>query len=354
MNDYLNLLEPEGLVKSFLDAPPEGFVPVVLNIKGQGVPGFWTRYDLLTTADERVKRFLGGLGRLLPRPRTLFVGTPVSEYSLFPKGISPEDMGECAVTRMNEEGFPLLIIKDMPMRSPLLSEEENAFSGRLISHLDYTGFTIMCGQALAFVPVTFHSIDDYLQGLSRPRRKDLKRKMQSFDRVSLETISTGSEYFDDSAVELLYSLYLNVYQNSTIHFDKLTPPFFKKVLQNGENRGVVFLYRHAEKVIGFNLCFPFRNCLIDKYIGFLYPDAQTFNLYFLSWIRNLDYCLQHGLHTLVAGWTDPEIKSYLGAEFTYTYHAVYARNTLLRNFLKKTRFLFESDKQVLGRLGNTP
>ncbi len=105
-------------------------------------------------------------------------------------------------------------------------------------------------------------------------------------------------------------------------------------------------------MIGFNLCFHFRDCLIDKYIGFLYPDAQEFNLYFLSWIRNLAYCLQHGLHTLVAGWTDPEIKSYLGADFTYTYHAVYVKNALLRQLLKRARSLFESDKQVIGKSGN--
>ncbi len=177
----------------------------------------------------------------MPKPRALFIGTPVSEYSLFPRSITPEEMGECAVTRMTEEGFPFLVVKDIPLRSPLLSDEENAFSGRLISHLENTGFTVMCGQALAFVPVTFRSIDEYLQRLSRARRKDLKRKMRSFTHVFVEMISTGSEYFDDGIVELLHGLYLNVYQSSSVHFDRLTVPFFKKVFRDRGNRGVVFL-----------------------------------------------------------------------------------------------------------------
>jgi hypothetical protein len=47
----------------------------------------------------------------------------------------------------------------------------------------------------------------------------------------------------------------------------------------------------------------------------------------------------------VAGWTDPQVKSYLGASFTLTRHAIWLRNPLLRAAARKLGHLFESDSQ---------
>jgi len=57
--------------------------------------------------------------------------------------------------------------------------------------------------------------------------------------------------------------------------------------------------------------------------------------------------LRHGLRHYIAGWTDPEIKRYLGAKFTFTRHAVYVRNPLLRAILRRFSSAFESDRAAL-------
>lgn len=350
MKDFLNLLEPENLVHAFLADPPEGFVPIIIDVNAKSVPGFLTKLDLSTTADKKVKRLLHKVRWLLPKPRTMFIGTTVSEYSLFPEGTEPGELKERVISKLNELRFPFLIIKDIPLESPILSDKENEFSKRLISYLENNDFLIVSGQALAYVPINFCSMEEYLKGFSKSRRKDLKRKLRSFDKVSVDQINTGDDFCNDSMVEILYEFYLNVYAKSEIHFDKLTFPFFKKVLQDKKNCGIVFLYRHQDKIIGFNICFRVGDYLVDKYIGFLYPDSQQFNLYFLSWFYNLNFCIEHNLKIFIAGWTDPEIKAYLGAEFTCTYHAAYVKNPLLRFILKKLKFLFESDKWVLEKL----
>lgn len=354
--EVLNLLEPEGLVHAFMTEPPEGFEPISLEVNGKHIHGFLTELDLFTTANEKVKRFYQRHKGLLPafirrflKPRVVFIGTTVSEYALFPYGIEPEPLKKSSVSKLNELGFQFLIIKDMPSESYLLSDKENEFSRRLISHLRNNGFFILYGQALAYVPINFISTEEYLQRLSRSRRKDIKRKLRSFSEISIEQVKTGTDFFTDSTINLLYKLYLNVYKKSGIHFDKLTLSFFKKVFKDKNNCGIVFLYRHQDRIIGFNLCFIVRDHLVDKYVGFLYPDSKRFNLYFTSWFYNLDFCIQNNLKTFIAGWTDPEIKSYLGAEFTYTYHAVYIKNPLLRFILKSFKSVFESDKHVLEK-----
>lgn len=350
MKDFLNLLEPENLVHAFLTAPPEGFVPITIDVNAKRLPGFLTKLDLSITADKTVKRLLHKVRWFLPKPRTLFIGTTVSEYSLFPEGVEPSELKERVLSKLHESGFPFLIIKDIPLESPILSDKENEFSKQLISYLENNDFLIVSGQALAYVPINFCSVEAYLQGFSKSRRKDLKRKLRSLDKISIDQVHTGDDFCNDSMARILYALYLNVFDKSEIHFDKLSFPFFKKVLQDKKNCGIVFLYRHQDKIIGFNICFRVRDYLVDKYIGFLYPDAQQFNLYFLSWFYNLNFCIEHNLKIFIAGWTDPEIKAYLGAEFTCTYHAAYIQNPLLRFILKKLKFLFESNKRVLEKL----
>jgi len=101
--------------------------------------------------------------------------------------------------------------------------------------------------------------------------------------------------------------------------------------------------------VGWNLCFVHGGKLIDKYIGFAYPQARQHNLYFVSWMVNLEYAVAHGLQFYVAGWTDPEVKAQLGARFTFTRHAVYIRNPLLRALGRRCAHWFESDSARLGQ-----
>lgn len=352
--EFLNLLEPPGLIRAFMEEPPDGFLPAPLSVGQLNIPGFIAELDLLTTADKKVKLYADKIRRFLPdfvdrilRPRTYFIGTTVSEYSLFPEGVSPREIAEYALAMLHKKKTPMLIIKDLPYASPILSSKENTFSDNLIAHLRDRGFIILSGQTLWYVPINFGSVEEYLERFSRSRRKDLKRKMRSFSDISIQTAMTGDGIFDAAFIGQLYALYINVYEGSDIHFDRLTKPFFRDVFTSRESNGMVFLYLHEGRIIGFNLCFIYGGFLVDKYVGFLYPDARTHNLYFLSWFHNLDFCLRNGLTAFVAGWTDPEIKASLGAEFTCTYHAVHIRNPLLRFMLKKSKGLFEADRHSL-------
>jgi predicted N-acyltransferase len=142
----------------------------------------------------------------------------------------------------------------------------------------------------------------------------------------------------------IHRLYRNVYDRSTLQFDRLTRDFFDAVLTDAELDGRVFLYRHDGRLIGFNLCVVFNGALVDKYVGFEYPAARRHNLYCVSWMQNLDYAAANGLSHFIAGCAAPAIKADLGASFTFTRHAVYARNALLRAALRRLAGRFEGDR----------
>ena len=330
----VNLLEPLELIQQFQSHLPEGFSAVEAS-----APAFSTRFDLLTTLEPSMRKRLAWLP--LPRPVTCFIGTTVSEYALFPGNIRIDELIAPLVRR-----FAFVIVKDLPAEPVLVGEESFEISRRIASACEAAGFVILDGQALAYVPVDFASVDDYLGRFSHSRRKNLRRKLKARHSLTIETFTTGDERFNDETfLAAIYRLYRNVYAQSETHFDLLTSDFFRAVLQSGKADGLLFTYRANGSMIGWNLCFAGNGLLIDKYIGFDYPAAREHDLYTASWFNNLEYALQHGLRTYVAGWTDPEIKRQLGARFTPTQHAVHVRNPLLRSALRGSKRWFESDRQ---------
>jgi uncharacterized protein len=334
----VNLLEPPDLIREFQSNLPEGFAPVEFP-----APAFATRFDLLTTLEPSARKRIGWLP--LPHPMTCFIGTTVSEYALFPSEINAEDLVAEVQSKLARR-FAFVIIKDLPTEPVLAGEEALERTRRIASACEAAGFVLMDGQALAYVPIDFASVDAYLARLSHSRRKNLRRKLKQRHSVEIDAIPTGDERLrDEEFLSKIYSLYMNVYEQSEIHFDLLTKDFFRAVLQSKTANGILFVYRSNGHMIGWNLCFCENGILIDKYIGFEYPAAREQDLYTVSWFNNLEFAVNRGLRCYVAGWTDPEIKRQLGARFTPTQHAVHVRNPLLRGALKVSKRWFESDRQ---------
>ncbi len=353
--DYRNLVEPAALVAHFQAHPPDGFTPLA----GLAVPAFEAPFDLLTTADDDFKARLRGLplyrhwSRWL-RIRTAFVGTTVTEYAPLPAApsLQPDDFARAVRSTLGRR-FRLAIVKDIPQQSPLLGEADKAYAQGLAQACADQGFLLVEGQALAYVPIDFPHIEAYLARLSASRRQNLRRKLRSRAQVDVQVLPTGSAAFDGDRIAAYYALYEGVYAQSALHFDRLTPAFFGALLHDAASGGVVFEYRHrgTGALLGWNLCYVHQGRLVDKYIGLAYPAARALNLYFLSWIENLQYALAHGLSHYIAGWTDPEVKRSLGARFTFTQHAVYVRQPLLRALGRRLVGRFESDRQWREQAG---
>lgn len=340
---YETALEPAQLVDQFVAHPPEGFDA---RMTEAGLPVFVADYDLTTTLDE------GLAGRLRSLPgyaswrrwlnwRTCFVGCTTSEYLPLPNGA--DEAMVAGLLREHGRRCRLLVMKDIALESPLLDVRANRGSAAFVDALQRNGFVLLEGMPLAWVAIDFPSIDDYLARLSSSRRKDIRRKMKARDRLVIRCVDTGDDWFDAAALQECYALYLNVHAQSEVHFDLLSKPFLDGLLRDRNSGGRMFLYFADDQLIGWNLCYVYEGKLVDKYIGFLYPQAREHNLYFVSWMYNLQYALDEGLSHYVAGWTDSRIKRYLGATVTPTWHAVWARNGLLRLVLRRCARFFQSE-----------
>lgn len=342
---YIAQLEPESLLNAFLAHPPEGFVA---QRASAGAPTFVAPFDLLTTADDALRRRITRLpgyrhwGRLL-RWRTRFVGCTVTEFAPLPVGVPAGQLAEGLLAAYRQD-CALLVVKDIATDTPLLEPAATTHAEAFALACEARGCVLLEGMALAWVPIDFDSADDYLARLSHSRRKSIRRKLRARDALVIECVPTGAAMFDDEATLVaFYALYGNVYAQSEIHFDRLSEAFFRAVLRDGCSGGQVFTYRHQGTLIGWNLCYVHDNKLIDKYVGFAYPQAREHNLYVVSWMENLAHARARGLSHYIAGWTDTGIKRQLGARFCTTRHAVYVRNPLLRALFRRFAHRFESE-----------
>ncbi|WP_297322221.1 GNAT family N-acetyltransferase [uncultured Bartonella sp.] len=347
---WSNKLEPDYLLACFLSYPPVDFKA---GIDELGLPVFSARFDLTTTMDLAERKRLQSLPfyKIWSRRltfKTLFVGTTVSEFSPLPTPFDSQKAARFLTNEAQKKDYSLVIVKDLPTASALISDEDAQKTAEFLEKMKQSGFISVEGQALAYVPVDYASCDDFLSRFSKNRRKDFRRKMRVMDELDIEVLESNSPALQNGdLLKQFYALYVQVFAQSDIHFDLLSEEFFKKLLQSGDESLRVFVYRDRNgKLLGYNICFVINDMLIDKYIGFDYPQATDNNLYFVSWFFNLEYARLNGLKYYVAGWTDPEIKAYLGAKFVYTRHAVFIRNRLLRWILKHFQHHFESDARL--------
>ncbi len=346
-------LEPAALTGAFRLHPPDGFEAWTSR---DGTPLFATRFDLLTTADAALARCVRALpGRRLwdglLRPRTLFAGSTVSEYLPLSSAAASAAL-PMALREQYGRTYPFVILKDLPQDSPLLDAHSNRTAATLLRAAQQAGYVSVQGQALAYLPVDFTSLEDWLRRFSGKRRYDIRRKLKQRAALDVETWPLGAPPLQDAACRAaLYALYRQVYAQSAVQFDELSAGFFDAVFTDPALPGFLFVFRHRGRLVGWKLCFEHDGMLIDKYVGFDYPEARRLGLFFVGWAECLQYALQHGLRHYVIGWTDPAVKAYLGARFTFTRHAVWVRNPLLRAGLRRLSHRFEADAGTLLAAG---
>lgn len=350
-NLYANVIEDDQYLQLFLQYPPVDFKA---NIE-KDIIFFLTNFNLFTTMEPKTfskiqKLPLFHYWSKLFILQTCFIGTTITEYTPLPKRLKPADLLNYVAEKPGKEQT-LTIIKDLPVNSPLLSNEDNIAARKLTDAAIKNGFLELSGQALAYVPIDFESMDEYLGRLSASRRKDLRRKMKSTDQLHIETYKLGDKYFsDDKIIDEFYSMYIEVFNQSEIHFDLLSKEFFAALLRSESIEGIVVLYKCEAVPACYNICLLSNGMLIDKYIGFRYPLARQFNLYFVSWLYNLELAQKYDCKYYIAGWTDPEVKASLGASFTFTSHLVWIKNPLFRKILQPLKSFFEADRKVVDGL----
>lgn len=311
------------------------------------VPAFIADYSLDTTIQGAWRTALQPLLRRLKKPltrRMLCLGSPLADKCHL--GFMPD----LADGRRREVVGRLLVSVD-------------AFAAAhgigLVAAKDVTDTDLGHGAGAAFaaagyarqpsLPNTVLSLpqggeDAYLGALSHAARRDVRRKLRIADLVRIER-RHGRAALD--LVPDIVRLYEAQRDRSRLDFgpfETLTPAYFRQVLVEQGQTAAVFLYLHQGRLLAFNLCYHTDRLFIDKFIGFEPPLSRALNLYVLSWMTNVRYCVARGIPFLQTGQTAYAMKLHLGAKLRPNWILFRHRNPVLNAALRLAGPLLAADR----------
>ncbi|MBF0562500.1 MAG: GNAT family N-acetyltransferase [Alphaproteobacteria bacterium] len=309
-------------------------------------PVFLTAYRLDTTAQGWVRRLALGLARVAPgllALRLACLGSPVTEicqvgFAPDVPGETQEALAETVLDGLNRvaagEGIGLLGVKEIPVNAvPLIAA---------LRRRGWAEMTALPSAELALAHATF---DDYLATLSRATRKDMRRKLKSAAALRIERRTVI-----DDVLPRIKVLYDQTRAGGDFQFEDLPAAYFQAVLTHLPGRASCFLYWYEDELLGFNLLLESHDHMLDKFIGMDQERGRTFNLYFVSWLNNVRYCIEHGCHRYQSGQGGYAVKLRLGS--TLVANALYFRHrrAVVNALLRLVSRLVEPDGPAVGKL----
>ena len=300
---------------------------------------FTTCYRLDTTVQGVGKRFTEALNRVLPGLMQLplyAIGSPVTEQCRAgtARHITPSQrpalLGRLLSLAQQDAralGIGLMAVKDVPSHD---DDWANSCKG--------AGFQSMPSLPSALLPVPFDSVDGYLESLGKSTRKDMRRKW----RAPGPQVEWRS-HIDDVLPDVM-RLYEASLARSDLQWERLPPAYFTGILQQLGDRALCALYRIDVSLVAFNLVLLDEHRLIDKFFGHDLALTREYNLYFRSWLVNVDYCIRNGIGLYECGQAGYASKIRLGCTFEGNTLFFRHRNRLINNALKLVKLFIRPDR----------
>ncbi len=262
------------------DTLPEGFVYRYLAVRdadGEVVavqPCFLLDQDLVAGVGEKAPTAVVWARRAWPRflmLRTLMVGCVAGEGHLDGEPAKRADAaatlagGILAVARALRA--PLIVLKEFP-RSDRASLQ--AFLGQ--------GFHRIPSLPMTRLDIAYADFDDYMKrALNSATRRKLRKKFAITARAAPITMSVAADISD--VIEEVHPLYLQTYERSKLHFEKLTKAFLVGIGARMADKARFFLWRQEGRIVAFALCLVDETTLWAEYIGLDYAVALDLHLY---------------------------------------------------------------------------
>jgi predicted N-acyltransferase len=335
--DYLLVVEQAGIAGF-------DFRYVVLREGDEVVaamPAFLCRYALETTLEAgrmkwAVERIRGLFSNILTL-RLACLGSPCTENGAI--GFHPRisevrrpvlfaQLLDTFEALAKAEGCSLMALKDLPQSIP----------SRIAPVLTGSGYAEITGMPTAWLDINFDTIDGYLTTLSSGTRKDMRRKLRGREQVRVEYLIDFGEWLPS-----VMQLYLETRGRSEWQFEELTPAYFDGILKSMPGRSFCSMYFVDDELLAANLIVHDDDRLIDKFFCMDAEKGRPYNLYYLSWFTNLEYCLRHGIRRYQSGQAYYSNKVRLGSSLTPNAMYFRHRNPVLQFILKTISPLLTAD-----------
>jgi predicted N-acyltransferase len=253
-------------------------------------PFFILDQDLLVGVSPRWGALVDRLRSVFPRfmrLRTLMVGCVAGEGHLD----AADDKACCSLARTFAAGITehaqnlgasLIVLKEFPAR---YRASLSAFLAR--------GFTRLPSLPMTRVSIDYPSFDDYMaRALNSATRAKLRRKFRAAEKapkIEMSVIGDATPIIGD-----IYPLYVDVYNRSKLHFEKLTRAYFCNLGRLMPDKVRFFVWRQDGRIIGFAECMIHEAAFYAEYIGLDYGVALDLHLYHLMYRDMVSWAITNG------------------------------------------------------------
>jgi hypothetical protein len=253
-------------------------------------PYFIVDQDLLAGTGAQVTRLVAGLRRTWPRllrARMLMVGCAAGEGHLDGDGAShgaTADAFAAALPRLARAlRCAIITLKEFP-----------ADCRPALQSLREAGFARIPSMPMTTLALDYTDFDDYIaRALSPGTRAKIRRKLRASERA--EPAITMSVVNDASAVvDAIYPLYEEVFDRSSMKFEKLTKEYLREIGRRMPDKTRFFLWRQDDTIIAFSLCMVEGDGVWSEYIGFDYTVAYALNLYYRVFRDTITWAIANG------------------------------------------------------------
>ena len=115
------------------------------------------------------------------------------------------------------------------------------------------GFTRIPSLPMTKLRIDYASFDDYMQcALNSATRKKLRKKFEATARVPPLKMSVINDA--TPVIAQIYPLYLQVYERSKLHFEKLTEQYFCDLGRRMGDKVRFFLWYQSQRIVAFATC----------------------------------------------------------------------------------------------------
>jgi Peptidogalycan biosysnthesis/recognition len=295
-------------------------------------PFFILDQDLLGGVTSKMRAIVDWARRVWPRllkMRTLMVGCAVGEGRLDGGELSHESnaqlLASAIVAHARDLRAPLIVLKEFPasFRKPLKC---------FLHH----GFTRVPSLPMTRLNINYPSFDAYMaRALNSATRRKLRKKFETAARAPAITMSV----LDDvtSVIDDVYPLYLQVYNRSKLHFEKLTASFFIGLGLLMPDKVRFFLWRQNGQIVAFTLCMIEGDTIYAEYIGLDYSVALSLHLYHYAVRDMISWAISQGYKWLCSSGLnyDPKLhlRHLLDPTDLYVRHTSVTANAVLKRIL---------------------
>ncbi|HLL26654.1 MAG TPA: GNAT family N-acetyltransferase [Xanthobacteraceae bacterium] len=303
-------------------------------------PFFVLDQDLLVGAGQRFGRIIEAIRLLWPRfmrMRTLMVGCVAGEGHLdggeTRGGILARQLASLIAGRARALGASLIVLKEFP------SKYRAALDCFLAN-----GFSRIPSMPMTRLSIDYASFDDYVhRALSGRTRRDLRKKFNAAERAAALEMSIVGDV--TPIIDQIYPLYLQVYERSTLHFEKLTERYFCELGRRMGDKVRFFLWRQNGKIIAFASCMMQGDSIYAEYIGLDYDVALDLHLYHYIFRDVVTWAIAHGYKWFHSSGLNYDPKFHLRHSLDpvdlYVRHTSAAINVIMKwllPFLEPTRY----------------